>query len=54
MAFYVPLGPRGILFRIGTVLIGWLGSTVYRQAHSRRRRDAQSASTSPMPMTTAR
>ena len=37
MAFYVPLGPRGILFRIGTALIGVLGSVAYRRAHRRRR-----------------
>ena len=29
MAFYVPLGPRGILFRLGTVLIGIVGGLVY-------------------------
>ena len=40
MAFYVPLGPRGILFRIGTALIGLIGSTIYRQGR-RRRRDQQ-------------
>ena len=39
MAFYVPLGPRGLVFRFGTVLIGWLGSAVYRRAHRRRQRD---------------
>ncbi len=37
MAFYVPIGPRGPIFRIGTVLIGLLGSMVYRRAHRRRR-----------------
>ena len=40
MAFYVPIGPRGIIFRFGTVLIGFFGSMVYRRAHRRRRREA--------------
>ena len=29
MAFYVPLGPRGLLFRIGTFVIGIWGGLVY-------------------------
>lgn len=36
MAFYVKLGPRGIIFRAGTVLIGALGSWVYWRASRRR------------------
>ncbi len=36
MAFYVPLGPRGIHFRVGTGLIGVLGSWVYWRASRRR------------------
>ena len=32
MAFYVPLGPRGLLFRIGTFLIGIWGGLVYEAA----------------------
>ena len=36
MAFYVPLGSRGVLFRIGTGLIGVLGSWVYWRASRRR------------------
>jgi hypothetical protein len=36
MAFYVKLGPRGILFRAGTILIGVLGSWVYWRASRRR------------------
>ena len=40
MAFYVPIGPRGILFRFGTVLIGLLSSVTYRRAHRRRRLEA--------------
>ena len=30
MAFYVPLGPRGVLLRIGTFVIGIWGGLVYR------------------------
>src|SRR5262249_32394058 len=30
VAFYVPLGPRGFILRIGTFLIGILGGAVYR------------------------
>ena len=36
MAFYVPLGPRGLLLRIGTFVIGILGGLVYRSACRRR------------------
>ncbi len=36
MAFYVPLGPRGGLFRLGTVLIGIMGVVIYRKAYRRR------------------
>ncbi len=36
MAFYVPLGPRGFLFRIGTFVIGIWGGAVYRLASRRR------------------
>ena len=36
MEFYVPLGPRGFLLRLGTFLIGVLGGVVYRQAARRR------------------
>lgn len=36
MAFYVPLGPRGGVFRLGTFLIGIMGGLVYRQAYRRR------------------
>jgi hypothetical protein len=34
--FYVPLGPRGFLLRVGTFLIGVFGGMVYRQAARRR------------------
>ena len=47
MAFYVPLGPRGLMLRIGTFLIGLLGGVVYRAA-SRRRALAGPA---PQPLT---
>lgn len=36
MAFYVPLGPRGVIFRIGTMLVGVLGGLVYWRASRRR------------------
>ena len=36
MAFYVPLGPRGLLFRLGTFVIGVWGGLVYRLAYQRR------------------
>ncbi len=36
MAFYVPLGARGILFRIGTIVIGVWGGLVYGRASRRR------------------
>ena len=38
MPFYVRLGPRGILFRIGTLWIGVVGSAVYWKASRRRGR----------------
>ena len=36
MAFYIPLGPRGILFQVGTLLIGVFGGWVYWRASRRR------------------
>ncbi len=36
MAFYVPLGPRGLIFRLGTFVIGIWGGLVYRLAYHRR------------------
>jgi len=36
VAFYVPLGPRGLLFRLGTFVIGIWGGQVYRLAYRRR------------------
>jgi hypothetical protein len=38
MPFYVPVGPRGILFRVGTVLTRVMGSWVYWRACRRRAR----------------
>ena len=45
MAFYVPLGPRGVLFRLGTFVIGVWGGLVYRLAY--RRRTIMLSSTGP-------
>jgi len=36
MRFYVPVGPRGIVFRIGMVATGVLGSLTYWHASRRR------------------
>ncbi len=36
MAYYVPLGPRGLILRFGTFLIGVLGGVIYRRACRRR------------------
>jgi hypothetical protein len=36
VAFYVRLGPRGMIFRFGTILIGLLGGVVYWRASRRR------------------
>jgi hypothetical protein len=44
--FYVPLGVRGFLLRLGTFVIGILGSVVYRQAARRRERIASNPSLS--------
>jgi hypothetical protein len=45
--FYVPLGFRGHLFRIGTFVIGIWGGLVYGRAY--RRRGMMAAS--PQPLT---
>jgi hypothetical protein len=47
VAFYVPLGPRGLLFRIGTFVIGICGGLVYGLACRRRGLMAPS----PQPLT---
>jgi hypothetical protein len=36
VAYYVPLGPRGFLLRIGTGLIGMFGGLVYWRDSRRR------------------
>jgi hypothetical protein len=36
VAFYVKLGLRGLIFQIGTTVIGILGSVVYWRASRRR------------------
>jgi hypothetical protein len=36
VAFYVPLGPRGLLIGVGTFLHGIWGSLVYEAARRRR------------------
>jgi hypothetical protein len=36
VAFYVPLGPRGVLFRLGTFVIDIWGGFVYGRASRRR------------------
>ncbi len=36
MAFYVPLGPRGLLMRLGSLVLGVAGGLVYWRASRRR------------------
>ena len=36
MAYYVPLGPRGLILRIGTAFIGVFGGLIYLRASRRR------------------
>lgn len=36
MAFYVPVGPRGIVLRVGCMMIGVFGSVSYWRASRRR------------------
>jgi hypothetical protein len=36
VAFYVPLGPRGLLIRIGTLVISIWGALVYRLTYRHR------------------
>jgi hypothetical protein len=36
MRFYVPVGPLGVVFRIGMVLTGVTGGLVYNKASRRR------------------
>jgi hypothetical protein len=44
VAYYVSLGARGVLLRIGTSLIGVLGGLVYWCASRRRRLSPESGS----------
>lgn len=48
MAFYVPLGPRGLVFRIGSLLTGALGGFVYWQAARRRAFRAPTLTVAPV------
>jgi hypothetical protein len=48
VAYYVSLGSRGILLRLGTRLIAILGGLVYWRASRRRR-----LSPAPIPLTAA-
>jgi hypothetical protein len=34
--YYVPLGPRGVLIRVGTFLLGLWGGVIYEVARRRR------------------
>jgi hypothetical protein len=45
VAFYVPLGSRGLYFRVGTFLIGIFGGWVYWRASRRR-----GLMTTPVPL----
>ena len=36
MAYYVPLGPRGILMRLGSLVLAVAGGLVYWRASRRR------------------
>lgn len=36
MAYYVPLGPRGLILRLGTMIISLFGGLIYLQASRRR------------------
>ena len=40
MAFYVPVGSRGVLLRVGNLLNGALGALAYWRGHRRRARRA--------------
>jgi hypothetical protein len=38
VAFYVKLGPRGLIFQLGTMIVGTLGALIYWRASRRRAR----------------
>jgi hypothetical protein len=48
VAFYVPLGPRGLVFRIGSFLTGAWGGFLYWQAARRRPFRAPSLAIAPI------
>ena len=50
MAYYVPLGPRGVLLRIGTFVIGIWGGLVYQLACRRRALTAYSHQPLTIPL----
>jgi len=45
--FYVPLGPRGLVFRLGSLLTGIIGGLVYRRACRKR---ARASAPAPLPI----
>ena len=48
MAFYVRLGPRGAILRVGTLLIGVFGGLAYWRASRRRGRAIPETGFAPM------
>ena len=36
MAYYLPLGPRGLILRLGTMILGFSGGLIYWRASRRR------------------
>ncbi len=36
MGYYVPLGPRGVILRVGTFALGVIGTFIYWRASLRR------------------
>ncbi len=36
MAYYLPLGPRGLVLRFGTMILGVFGGLIYWRASRRR------------------
>jgi hypothetical protein len=49
MAFYVPLGSRGVIFRLGTVLTGVVGGFLYWQSARRRAFRTPILTVAPIP-----
>jgi hypothetical protein len=50
VAFYVPLGPRGILLRLGALVIGVWGGLVYRIAYWRREAIVPAPAAAPLSL----